>query len=99
MDVRRNGGRGYGPAWHPCLADAACRATSDGRREAAHPHPFRSTPHSAPLGTVNPYSPGYSAVNRALAAGRDSSVDLTAVGPALSVVGTHEALERRQLER
>ena len=68
------------------------------RVSAAHHPDSGQPPHSPPLGTVNPYSPGYSAVNAAIAAGL-SSVDLTGVGPALSVVRAHEALERRQLER
>src|SRR5581483_6218209 len=36
-DAQRNGGRGTGRTRHPCLADAACRATSDERRSERGP--------------------------------------------------------------
>ncbi len=41
------GGRGDGPARHPCLADGACRATSDGRRAQRGPKPRTRPPPGA----------------------------------------------------
>src|SRR5580704_10416930 len=49
MDARRPGGRGDGRARHPCLADAACRATSDGRRAQRDPQ-NSSVTATTPLG-------------------------------------------------